>query len=164
MNVALMALDSQIEITSSQGTRLVPITEFYKLPGDTPHVETVLEPGELITYVHIDPLPVGAASSYLKLRDRASYEFALASAAVIIQMSGSKVTFLRVAMGGIGTKLWRAKEVESLLEGRNAEQSAFKAAADKLLSGARPLKENAFKVELAKRCLVHSLSVATGLS
>ena len=164
MNVALMALDSQIEISSAKGTRIVPLTEFYRLPGDTPHLETVLEPGELITYVHIDPLPVGAHTSYLKLRDRASYEFALASVAAVIQMSGNKINYLRVAMGGIGTKPWRAKEVESMLEGKAADQAAFAAAADKLLSAAKPLKENAFKVELAKRCLIHSLNVATGLT
>jgi xanthine dehydrogenase YagS FAD-binding subunit len=161
MNVALMALDAVIEISSSQGTRKVPITEFYKLPGDTPHIETVLQPGELITYVHVDSLPVGSHSMYLKLRDRASYEFALASAAIVVQMTGKRINFVRVAMGGIGTKPWRAKEVEAMLEGRNAEISLFESAADKLLSTAKPLKENEFKVDLAKRCLVHALDRAT---
>lgn len=161
MNVALMALDAVIEISSLQGTRKIPITDFYKLPGDTPHIETVLKPGELITYVHIDSLPVGAHSIYVKLRDRASYEFALASAAVVVQMTGRRINFVRVAMGGIGTKPWRSKEVEAMLEGRNAELSLFESAADKLLSTAKPLKENAFKVDLAKRCLVHALDRAT---
>lgn len=164
MNVALTALDSKIEIQSPQGTRTVAITEFYKVPGDTPHIETVLQPGEIITYVHVPPLPAGSHSQYLKLRDRASYEFALASAAVVVQMRGSKIQFIRVAMGGIGTKPWRAQEVESMLEGGDADRTAFEKAADKLLSQAKPLKENAFKVELAKRCLVHSLSTATALS
>jgi xanthine dehydrogenase YagS FAD-binding subunit len=164
MNVALMALDSKIEIHSAKSSRIVPISEFYRLPGDTPHVETVLEPGELITHVHIDALPLGSHSMYLKLRDRASYEFALASAAIVVQMNGTRINFLRVAMGGIGTKPWRAEEVEAMLQGRNAEQGAFEAAAAKLLSQAKPLKENAFKVELAKRCLVHSLSTATFVS
>ncbi len=161
MNVALMALDARIEILSAQGTRVVPITEFYKLPGDTPHIENVLQPGELITFVHVDPLPAGAHSMYLKLRDRASYEFALASTACVAQMSGNKINFLRVAMGGIGTKPWRATAVETMLSGRSADHALFESAADKLLSEARPLKENAFKVDLAKRCLVHSLTVAT---
>lgn len=161
MNVALMALDAKIEIQSKKGTRMVPITEFYRVPGDTPHIETVLQPGELIAYVHVEPLPAGSHSLYLKLRDRASYEFALASAAVIVQMSGSNIDYLRVAMGGIGTKPWRASEVESMLQGRKAEQSEFESAAAKLLSSAKPLKDNEFKVELAKRCLVHALNTAT---
>lgn len=164
MNVALMALDASIETVGAKGTRKIPITEFYKLPGDTPHIETVLEPGELITYVHINALPPGSHSMYLKLRDRASYEFALASAAVVAKMDGSKITFLRVAMGGIGTKPWRAKDVEDLLQGHNADATAFEQAATQLLKNAKPLKENAFKVELAKRCLVHSLNTATSMS
>jgi xanthine dehydrogenase YagS FAD-binding subunit len=164
MNVALMALNSNIEIHSGKGIRLVPITEFYKLPGDTPHRETVLEPGELITHVHIDPLPTGSRSLYLKLRDRASYEFALASTAVIAQMNGKRIDFLRVAMGGIGTKPWRCQEVESMLQGSTADTAAFEKAANKLLSAAKPLKENAFKVELAKRCFVHALNTATSIS
>ncbi len=163
MNVAMMALDARIEIRSEKGTRTVPITEFYRLPGDTPHIETVIAPGELITHVHIDPLPADAHSMYLKLRDRASYEFAIASAAVIVQMSGNKIAYLRVAMGGIGTIPWRASNVEKMLEGRRADKKEFEAAADALLKEARPLKENAFKVELAKRCLVHSLSVSTSI-
>lgn len=161
MNVALMALDAKIEIESTKGHRVVAITEFYKEPGETPHIETVLQPGEIITYVHIDPLPAGTISQYLKLRDRASYEFALASAAVFVQMNGNKISFLRVAMGGIGTKPWRAGEVEKALEGKNADTGAFAAAAEKLLSSAKPLRDNKFKVELAKRCLVHSLNTAT---
>jgi xanthine dehydrogenase YagS FAD-binding subunit len=164
MNVALMALDAKIEIESAKGSRTVAITEFYKEPGETPHIETVLNPGEIITFVHIAPLPPGTHSQYLKLRDRASYEFALASAAVFVQMNGNKITFLRVAMGGIGTKPWRAFEVETALEGRNAEASAFAVAAEKLLRNAKPLRDNKFKVELAKRCLVHSLNTATSQS
>lgn len=163
MNVAMMALDARIEIRSDKGTRTVPITEFYTLPGSTPHIETVVAPGELITHVHVNPLPNGANSMYLKLRDRASYEFAIASAAVIAQMSGNKISYLRVAMGGIGSIPWRANVVEKMLEGRRADKKEFEAAADALLKDARPLKENAFKVELAKRCLVHSLSVSTSI-
>src|SRR4029077_15652684 len=135
--VAMMALDARIEILGSKGTRTVPITEFYKLPGDTPHVETVLERGELITYVNIDPLPADANSTYLKLRDRASYEFALASAAVIAQMNGDKIAYLRVAMGGIGAIPWRAAQVEKMLQGRRADRKAFEEAADALLKDAR---------------------------
>ena len=163
MNVAMMALDARIEVRSNKGSRTIPITEFYRLPGDTPHLETVLAPGELITHVHVDPLPAGAKTMYLKLRDRASYEFALASAAVITQMSGDKISYLRVAMGGVGAIPWRAVSVEKMLQGRRADKKAFEAAADELLKEATPLKDNAFKVELAKRCLVHSLSVSTSV-
>ncbi len=161
MNVALMALDAKIEIQSTKGTRVVPMVEFYREPGATPHIETVLEPGELISYVHVDPLPAGSHSLYLKLRDRASYEFALASAAVFVQMNGGTIKFLRVAMGGIGTKPWRASDVEKMLQGQRADERAFESAANKLLSAAKPLRDNEFKVELAKRCLVHALSTAT---
>jgi xanthine dehydrogenase YagS FAD-binding subunit len=161
MTVAMMALDAKIEIQNAKGSRVVPITEFYKEPGSTPHIENVLEPGELIAFVHIDPLPAGTHSQYLKLRDRASYEFALASAAVFVQMNGGTIKFLRVAMGGIGTKPWRASEVEKMLEGQRADERAFEMAATKLLSAAKPLRDNEFKVELAKRCLIHSLITAT---
>lgn len=161
MNVAMMALDARIEIQNKDGSRVVPITEFYALPGNTPHIENVLKPGDLITYVHIDPLPAGAQSSYLKLRDRASYEFALASCAIITQMNAGIITSLKVAMGGIGAIPWRAKEVEDLLKGKPPKTELFEASADALLRNARPLKENEFKIELAKRCLVHSLTVAT---
>ncbi|HEY9773389.1 MAG TPA: xanthine dehydrogenase family protein subunit M [Planktothrix sp.] len=164
MNVAMMAMDARIEIHSGKGSRMVPITEFYRLPGDMPHLETVIQPGELITHVHLDALPLGASSMYLKLRDRASYEFALASAAVITQMNGERISYLRVAMGGIGAIPWRAGVVEKMLQGERADKGRFEAAADALLKDARPLKENAFKVELAKRCLVHSLIVSTSLS
>lgn len=161
MNVALMALDAKIEMRKGSETRTVPIAEFYKLPGNDPHIETVIAPGELITSVTVNPLPDGAHSSYLKLRDRASYEFALASAAIIAKMSGDKIDFLRVAMGGIGAIPWRAKVVEDMVQGKRADQELFARAADALLKDARPHKENAFKVELAKRCLVHSLTTAT---
>jgi xanthine dehydrogenase YagS FAD-binding subunit len=164
MNVAMMALDAFIEVHNGNNSRTIPITEFYKLPGNTPHIETVLAPGDLITQVHIEPPPAGAHSTYLKLRDRASYEFALASAAVICQMNGDKIAYLRVAMGGIGSVPWRANVVEKMLQGTRADHKQFEAAADALLKDAKPLKENAFKVELAKRCLVHSLTVSTSLS
>lgn len=164
MNVAMMALDARIEVRGNAKTRTIPITEFYRLPGETPHLETFLEPGELITHVHIEPLPAGSQSMYLKLRDRASYEFALASAAVISQMNGNKISHLRVAMGGIGAIPWRAAVVEKMLQGQRADKKLFEKAAEALLKDARPRKENEFKVELAKRCLVHSLSVSTSLS
>src|ERR1700758_778383 len=117
MSVALTALEATINIQNGQATRSVPINEFYLLPGATPQRETVLEPGDLITHVTL-PAPVaGSKSLYLKLRDRASYEFALASAAVIIKIENNRLSYARVALGGVGTKPWRSQEAEQALAG-----------------------------------------------
>jgi len=157
-NVALMALEAVVEIRGKSGSRNVPIAEFYKLPGTTPHIETVLEPGDLITAVRL-PAPVaGAKSGYLKLRDRAAYEFALASAAVVLGVSGGKVTHARVALGGVGTIPWRSREAEAELMGKPATREQFVRAAEAALKDAKPRSENGFKVELAKRCIVHALT------
>jgi xanthine dehydrogenase YagS FAD-binding subunit len=131
------------------------------LPGDTPQRETVLEPGDLITHVTLPPPVAGAKSLYLKLRDRASYEFALSSAAVIIRVKGGKIDHARVALGGVGTKPWRSPEAEARLIGQPANPSTFKKAAEAALRDAKPQSENGFKIELAKRCLVHALKTAT---
>jgi xanthine dehydrogenase YagS FAD-binding subunit len=160
-NVALMALEAVVEIRGQRGNRNVPIAEFYKLPGTTPHIETVLEPGDLITGVRL-PAPVaGVRSGYLKLRDRAAYEFALASAAVVLGVSGGKVTHARVAMGGVGTIPWRAREAEAELMGKPATREQFVRAAEAALKDAKPRSENGFKVELAKRCIVHALTTVS---
>ena len=160
-NVALMALDAVVEIRGKSGNRNVPIAEFYKLPGTTPHIETVLEPGDLITAVRL-PAPVaGAKTGYLKLRDRAAYEFALASAAVVLSVSDGKVAHARVALGGVGTVPWRAREAEAVLVGKPATQEQFVRAAEAALKGAKPRSENGFKVELAKRCIVHALTTVS---
>ena len=157
-NVALMALEAVVEIRGKSGSRNVPIAEFYKLPGTTPHIKTVLEPGDLITAVRL-PAPVaGAKSGYLKLRDRAAYEFALASAAIVLGVSGGKVTHARVALGGVGTIPWRAREAEAELMGKPATREQFVRAAEAALKDAKPRSENGFKVELAKRCIVHALT------
>jgi xanthine dehydrogenase YagS FAD-binding subunit len=157
-NVALVALDAVVHIEGVNGPRAIPIGDFYLLPGSTPHHETVLEPGDLITHVTL-PAPVSAArSTYLKLRDRASYEFALASAAVVMkQNAGGIIETVRVAMGGVGTKPWRSVEAEAALIGKPASRAAFQSAAEAALQHAKPRSENAFKVELAKRCLVHAM-------
>ena len=161
-NVALMALEATVQIRGVKGgERNVPIVEFYKLPGTTPHIETVLEPGDLITAVTL-PAPVGGArSGYLKLRDRAAYEFALASAAVVLSVSGGKVTHARVALGGVGTIPWRAREAEAELMGKPATREQFMRAAEAALKDAKPRSENGFKVELAKRCIVHALTTVS---
>jgi len=160
-NVALVALEATIHVTGSKGDRSIPIAEFYTLPGTTPERETVLEPGDLITHITIPALPAGSKSLYLKLRDRSSYEFALASAAIVVTQSGGHIDFIRVAIGGVGTRPWRSPEAEKALHGRAATPTNFRAAAEAALHGARPQSQNGFKVELAKRCLVHALTQAT---
>ena len=161
-NVALTALEATIHIEGTRGHRAVPIADFYLLPGATPERETVLEPGDLITQVTLPPMPVGTKSVYLKLRDRASYEFALSSAAIVMkQGADGRIAHVRVAMGGVGTKPWRSLEAEKALMGKPATPSNFRNAAEAALHGARPQSQNAFKVELAKRCLVHAMAQAS---
>ena len=160
MCVAMAALEATIHIEGPKGSRAVPIGEFHLLPGDTPDRETVLEPGDLITSVTL-PAPVsGSKQVYLKLRDRASYEFALASAAVVITIAGGKVTRARVALGGVGTKPWRSPEAENALVGQPANEANFRKAAEAAMRDAKPQSENGFKIELAKRCLAHALQIA----
>ena len=161
MNVALTALEATIYIQGTNGERSAPIDEFFLLPGDTPHRETVLEPGELITFVTLPPPSVGNKSIYLKLRDRASYEFALASAAVVANVEQGSITRIRIALGGVGTKPWRSLEAEKALDGKTADEEHFREAAEAALRNARPQSENGFKVELAKRCLIRALKLAT---
>jgi xanthine dehydrogenase YagS FAD-binding subunit len=161
MNVALTALEAVIHIQGTRGERSVAIDDFFLLPGTTPERETVLEPGDLITHVTLARPADGSRSLYLKLRDRASYEFALASAAVIVRVTDGRVSHARVALGGVGTKPWRSREVEAALISATPDIASFKRAAADALAGARPQTGNAFKVELAQRCLVHALMLAT---
>ncbi|SDE96590.1 FAD binding domain-containing protein [Terriglobus roseus] len=159
-NVALTALEAVIHITGSKGDRTVPITQFYLLPGTTPNRETVLEPGDLITYISL-PAPIpGSKGYYLKLRDRASYEFALSSAAVILKTTNGHIDFIRVALGGVGTVPWRSPEAEHFLRGKSPTSANFRGAADVALRNARSQSQNGFKIELAKRCLTHALTQA----
>jgi xanthine dehydrogenase YagS FAD-binding subunit len=161
MNVALTALEAVIAIESSKGKRDVPIGEFFLLPGSTPHLETVVAPGELITHVTLPAPRSGSKQVYLKLRDRASYEFALSSAAIVAEVTGGKFSFIRVALGGVGTMPWRSHEAEAALVHRPIGAAAFHHAAEAALRDAQPQSENGFKVELAKRCIVHALTLAT---
>lgn len=160
-NVALAALGATIHITGLKGERAVPISEFYLLPGNTPQNETVLAPGDLVTHVSVPLLPAGTRTGYLKLRDRASYEFALASAAVAVKLNGGRIEFVRVALGGVGTVPWRSHEAEKALQGKAPTPENFRAAAVAAMHGARPQSQNGFKVELAKRCLTHALTQVT---
>jgi xanthine dehydrogenase YagS FAD-binding subunit len=159
-NVALMALGATIEVRGGSGARAIPIGEFFVLPGATPNIETSLEPGELIVAVTLPPMK-GWRSHYLKLRDRQSYEFALASAAVAVRLDGNTITDVRIALGGVGTIPWRAPEAEAALRGKTVSRDAFRAAAERALRGARPQSENGFKIELAKRCLTQALVEVT---
>ena len=161
MAVAMMALEAVVHTTGPRGERKIPLVDFYLLPGNTPQRETVLGPGELITYVTIPKLPAGTRSGYLKRRDRASYEFALASAAVVANVSGGGFQHIRIALGGVGTRPWRSPEAERALQGQPANATNFRAAAEAALRNAKPMHDNAFKVELAKRTLVRCLQTVT---
>ena len=161
MCVAMAALEATIHVQGPKGTRAIPFGDFHLLPGSTPDRETVLEPGDLITHVTLPPPVTESRQVYLKLRDRASYEFALASAAVVITIAGGKVTRARIAMGGVGTKPWRSFEAETALVGQAVNQASFRNAAEAALRDAKPQSENGFKIELAKRCLAHALQMAT---
>lgn len=155
MNVALAALDAIVHIKGANGARQVAFVDFHKLPGDHPEIESVLAPGELITHVELPPnLP---RSHYLKVRDRASFAFALASAAVALDVDASGIKAARVALGGVGTKPWRSREAEAALVGAPAKPDTFRAAAEAALAAASPQPGNQFKVELAKRTLVRAL-------
>ena len=159
-NVALTALEATIQVQSPKGKRSIPIGDFYLKPGTTPNRETVLEPGDLIVSVTLPPLEPGTRSHYLKLRDRAAYEFALSSAAVVINVRGSRIERARVALGGLGTVPWRSHEAEQALQGQTANPATFRKAAEAALKDAQPASENGFKVELAKRCIVRALTVS----
>src|SRR6184192_2911169 len=160
MNVAMAALEATIHVRGTKGERSIPIADFHVLPGNTPQRETVLEPGDLITHVTLPPPASGSRSLYLKLRDRASYEFALASAAVVMTVANGTVTRARIALGGVGTKPWRSTEAEAALVGQPANEASFRKASDAALRSARPQSQNAFKIELARRCLTHALQMA----
>lgn len=160
MAVALVALDAVVHIRGPQGERRVPIEEFHKLPGATPQMETAVQNSELITHVTLPKSSFAQRSTYVKLRDRASYEFALASAAVAVDLSGSTIRVARVALGGIATKPWRCHEAEQVLTGAPPTADIFRAAAEAALKSAKPLRYNAFKIELAKMALVRALNQA----
>ncbi len=160
MCVAMAALEATVHIQSPKGTRTVAFGDFHLLPGNTPQRETVLEPGDLITHVTLPPPISGSKQLYLKLRDRASYEFALASAAVVLTVAGGNIRRARIALGGVGTKPWRSPEAEAALTGKPANDTTFRQAAEAALRSARPQSENGFKIELARRCVTYALRTA----
>ncbi|MEO6528198.1 MAG: xanthine dehydrogenase family protein subunit M [Gemmatimonadaceae bacterium] len=163
MAVAMLALDAVVHVRGPKGERAIPLADFHLLPGQHPERETMLAQGELITSVDLGPLAFAARSHYRKVRDRASYAFALASAAVVLDVNGGRVRDVRIALGGVGTKPWRSREAERALIGKPATAAAFRAAAEVALAGAVPRSENAFKIELAKRTMVRALSTVAAM-
>lgn len=159
--VALAALDATVEIRGGDGVRNVPINGFYLLPGETPEHETVLAPGEIITAILVPPPSAGERSHYLKLRDRASFEFALVSAAVAVTVDDGRIRSARIAVGGVGTKPWRLSNVEAALVNIPLSHEALAQAAAHAAEGARPTHENAFKVPLMQRAVVRALATLT---
>lgn len=160
--VALAALDARVHTLGPHGERTHAFDDFFLLPGDSPHREHPLEHGELITAIEVPATPVARHSLYLKVRDRASYEFALASVAAALSVVDGTVADLRVALGGVATKPWRARRIEDFLIGAPANRDAFAQAARGELADARPTLMNAFKVELARRTVVRALETLVG--
>ncbi len=161
MAVALLALGAEVEVEGPDGTRRVPLDELYRLPGDTPHLETVLQPGELITCVLLPP-PVSARQIYRKVRDRASYAFALVSVGAAVRVEEGRIAHAALAFGGLGPKPWRDRRVEEALVGEAPSPVLFDGAADILLAEARGQGGNDFKIPLARRTLAAVLAQATG--
>ena len=161
MCVAMAVLDADVHTVRPDGsTRSIPFGDFHLAPGDTPQIEVALEHGELITHVVIPNLPAARRSHYLKVRDRASYEFALSSAAVVLDLKGDIIQAARLGLGGIATKPWRAIEAEHFLTGRKASYETFRDAAEIALTGAVAREYNHFKIELAKRTIVRAFVTA----
>jgi len=158
--VALVALDATVEVLNPSGRRNVLLNDFYCLPGATPHIATVLEPGELITAVSVPASPLSSRSHYLKVRDRASFEFALVSAAVALDMNGSRIREARVALGGVGTKPWRVPQVEAALAGSDLDRASLRQAAALAANGAQGYGHNDFKIELMQRAIVRAIETA----
>src|SRR5829696_958334 len=158
--VALVALDASLEVRGPGGQRVVPLAEFHRLPGDTPHIETVLEPGEVITAITVPANPAARRSHYLKVRDRASFEFAVVSAAVALHMEGGRIRQARLALGGVGTKPWRVPPVEAAIVGGSLDPATLRRAAARAADGAQGRGHNEFKIELMQRAIVRAVETA----
>jgi xanthine dehydrogenase YagS FAD-binding subunit len=155
--VALVALDATIRLQNGTDERLIKLDDFYLLPGDTPDRENRLQPGELITEVRVPMLPWARKSAYLKIRDRESYEFALSSAALALDLDGDRIRDARIAVGGVGTRPWNLPKVREALLGKPLNQETFAAAARFAIEGAYPLTQNGFKIDLVQRTIVRAL-------
>ncbi|PDQ22729.1 FAD-binding molybdopterin dehydrogenase [Mesorhizobium sanjuanii] len=157
---ALVAFDAEVDVVGSQGARSIPVEELHREPGDTPHIETTLAPDEIIVRIRVPATPLGRGSTYLKVRDRESYAFALASAAVALVMDGEVVRDARIALGGLATRPWRVRAAERLLIGRRFDEDAARAAGEAALEGATPGRFNGFRIELGVRTVVDALTIA----
>jgi xanthine dehydrogenase YagS FAD-binding subunit len=164
MCVAMAALDAVVRVQGPQGERTIPFADFHRLPGNTPNVDTNLQPNELITAVDLPALPFAKRSHYLKVRDRASYAFALVSVAAALEMDGGKIKSARVALGGVAMKPWRASKAEAALAGKSPNEQTFRAAAEAELAAAKGYKYNSFKIELAKRAITRALSTVAKMA
>jgi xanthine dehydrogenase YagS FAD-binding subunit len=164
MNVALAALRAEVVMRGAAGERRLPIGDFHRLPEETPQRDSNLEPGELVVAVDLPPSPFAARSQYLKVRDRASYAFALVSVAAGLDLRDGIVRDAALALGGVAHRPWRVAAAEAALIGMPLDEASISAAADRLLAGARPLKDNAFKVELARRSVARALRTAGGVA
>ena len=160
MCVALAILEANVHVTGASGDRMIAFADLHKLPGDTPQRDTNLNPDEVITAVELPPRGFAANHTYLKIRDRLSYAFALVSVAAGLELDGDTITEARLALGGVAHKPWRDARVEAALRGQSASQANFAHAADLMVSGARSFEHNAFKIDLARRCIVRALSQA----
>jgi xanthine dehydrogenase YagS FAD-binding subunit len=160
---ALIALDATVEISGAEGTHTVPFASLHRAPADRPQIETMLAPGELITAFEIPLAPWTRRSLYLKVRDRQSYEFALAAAAVALDLADNRVREARIALGGVATIPWRAAAAEAALKGKTLDGAASRAAADAAFAGAQGHEHNSFKIELGKRTLMRALEQAAAL-
>jgi xanthine dehydrogenase YagS FAD-binding subunit len=160
MSVALAALDALVHVAGPSGQRTMALTDFHRLPGETPHIDTNLGDAEIITAIELGPRGFARNYSYLKIRDRLSYAFALVSVAAALELDGNAISQARVALGGVAHKPWRSLEAEKTLHGQPATVDHFSRAADLLLQGARPYAHNGFKVELARRAIVRTLMQA----
>jgi len=163
MCVALAALGATVHLAGSAGARSVPLLDFHRLPGDHPEIETVLRPGELITAIELTASSAAANSVYRKVRDRSSYAFALVSVAAGVEVAGGKIEDVRIALGGVAPKPWRATKAEELLRGQAPAKARFLAAADAELAAAKTFEGNAFKVELVRRTIAAVLGELTGV-
>ena len=162
MCIALAALDAVVHTRGAGGARTLPFTDLHRLPGEHPEIETVLEAGELITAVELPASALAANSTYRKVRDRASYAFALVSVAAALELENGTVKDVRLALGGVAHKPWRALKAEEALRGRPATEDSFRAAADAELADARTYEHNAFKPELARRTITATLTELAG--
>ena len=160
MNVALAALNATIHVQGAKGSRSITLRDFHLLPGTTPNIETALKPDELIVSIEIPPSKFAKHSYYLKVRDRQSYAFALVSVAACLELDGTTIKSAALALGGVAPKPWRSAEAEQALIGAPANADTFRKAADIIVTGAKPQRYNAFKVELAKTSVVRALTLA----